>query len=80
MLMREFVNSLDRADVLEMIADYEQLERVGSIGDCLLRRNAHTAKMFVTKGTYSTHPIIWMERLAFESFRRIAMEVINEKD
>jgi len=80
MLMREFINSLDRADVLEMIADYEQLERVGSVGDCLLRRNAHTINMSLTKGDFGGGPILWMEKLAFESYRRIATEVINEKD
>ena len=80
MLMREFVDSLHRADVLQLISDYEEFEKYGSIGDCCLRRTAETLITSLTKGTFPGSPILWMERLAFEAYRRIAMEVISGKD
>ena len=70
-MLKEYINSLDRETVLQIIRDYEQFEQVGMIGDCELRRHA----LKVATDPYSSIVLI-MDRVAFEAYRRIAGEVI----
>jgi hypothetical protein len=78
-IVRDFISKLDRQDVLRMIEDWEQIERDGRIGDCLLRSNAHALMEKITKGTLPGSILIWTEKLTFESYRRIANEVKEAK-
>ena len=79
-ILRDHVADLERDIVLQIIRDYEQSERGGAIGDCHLRSIAHDLIESITKSTDTGSIVFWMERLAFESYRRIAMEVISGKD
>jgi hypothetical protein len=79
-ILHDHVANLERDIVLQIIRDYEQFERDGAIGDCHLRSIAHDLIESITKSTDTGSIVCWMERLAFEAYRRIAMEVISEKD
>jgi hypothetical protein len=78
-ILRDHVADLERDIVLQIIRDYEQFERDGAIGDCHLRSIAHDLIKSITKSTDTGSIVFWMERLAFEAYRRIAMEVISGK-
>lgn len=73
-MIKEYINSLDRKTVIHIIRDYEQFERVGMIGDCELRR--HAQKLVIDP---SSSIVLIMERVAFEAYRRIAGEVMNDQ-
>jgi hypothetical protein len=51
----------------KMVADYEQFERDGAIGQCALRDAAESC----CEGFDWTAPVLWMERIAFECYREL---------
>lgn len=54
-------------DMQQMIKDYEQFEKDGKIGDCLLRR---TAQDFITENRMSSSAVVHlMKDFAFECLR-----------
>jgi len=78
-ILRNHVADLERDIVLQIIRDYEQFERDGAIGDCHLRSIAHDLIKSITKSTDTGGIVLWMEKLAFEAYRRIAREVISDE-
>jgi hypothetical protein len=70
-MIKEYIINLDRETIIQLIRDYEQFERDGMIGDCELRRRANS---FQT--VHLGNVVMFMERLAFEAYRRIAGEVL----
>lgn len=55
-------------DTLKKLVDqYEQFERDGAIGQCALRDAAES----LGKEFGSVRPVLWMERIAFESYREL---------
>ena len=75
--VREYIQSLNDENCLwEMIANYEQFEQDGSIGDCTLRANA----AFVSKElSIPPHNIVMMmDRVALECYRYFAHKYKNQ--
>lgn len=70
-MIKEIINGLDRPTVVQLIRDWEQFERDGMIGNCELRRMANSFP-----GVDSSNVVMFMERLTFEAYRRIAGEVL----
>ena len=63
--IKERIEKLSYDDVIRIIEDYEQFEKDGFIGDCLLRK---TAEDIGVDGNI----IFWMERVALEAYRYVA--------
>ncbi len=75
--VREYIESINDDNCLwEMIANYEQFEQDGSIGDCTLRTNAE----FVSKQlSIPPHNIVMMmDRIALECYRYFAHKYKNQ--
>lgn len=64
--IRAYISILPLKEVLRLIEDYEEFERVGSIGDCALRR---TAQSFTAP--YDSI-VMAMRDVAFEAYRNVA--------
>jgi hypothetical protein len=64
--IRAYISILPQKEVLRLIEDYEEFERVGSIGDCALRR---TAQSFTAP--YDSI-VMAMRDVAFEAYRYVA--------
>ena len=73
---REYVNTLSNDTMLTMISDHIEYEKVGSIGDSVLRNQAETYLKHNDKPV--TWLAMWMDRLMFDVYRRIAMEKLQE--
>lgn len=66
--IRGFVGQLDYDECLQIMKDYEQFEKDGYIGDCLLRE-----KSGIVKAAYGSDSIVLiMEALIKEVYRRLA--------
>lgn len=66
--VREYIESINDENCLwEMIANYEQFEKDGSIGNCTLRTNAEIVSKQL--GIPSHNIIMMMDRIAFECYR-----------
>ena len=72
-LIREYVATLDRETCIQIIKGHEQLERDGYIGDSVIRDQATYVRDVLLKATDSMI-FMWMERLAFEVYRRFTYE------
>lgn len=75
--IRKHIDSLTPREVLSLIEDYETFERVGSIGDCALRR---TAQSLTPPGCSI---VSMMRDVAFEAYRTVArsyLEAIQDED
>lgn len=59
-------------EILRLIEDYETFERVGSIGDCALRRTAES--LAPTFGSI----VLIMRDVAFEAYRNVAHGYLAE--
>lgn len=73
-LIREYVATLDRKTCIQIIKDHEQLERDGFIGDSAIRDQARYVRDVLLKATGSMI-VMWMDRLAFEVYRRFTYEM-----
>lgn len=73
-LIREYVATLDRETCIQIIKDHEQLERDGFIGDSAIRDQARYVRDVLLKATGSMI-VMWMDRLAFEVYRRFTYEM-----
>lgn len=72
-LIREYVAALDRETCIQIIKDHEQLELDGFIGDSVIREQANHVRDVLPK--VSGGPLVmWMDRLAFEVYRRFTYE------
>lgn len=70
--IRKHIDSLMLSEVLSLIEDYETFERMGSIGDCALRR---TAQSFTAP--YDSI-VMAMRDVAFEAYRKVARRYLEE--
>lgn len=70
--IRKHIDGLTPREVLRLIEDYEAFERVGSIGDCALRR---TAQSFTAP--YDSI-VMAMRDVAFEAYRNVAYSYLEE--
>lgn len=75
-ILRDYVTKLTDAQRLEIVADFEQFEREGAIGDCALRQ--HATKVVKLYGAGIETITVWMRDLAFEIYRWYAGIVIRE--
>jgi hypothetical protein len=66
--IRDMVQVMPLGDIRQLILDWEQLERDGKIGDCLLRE---TARNFIGAMSFIHLPSV-MRDFAFEAYRFIA--------
>ena len=73
-LLREYVATLDHETCVQIIKDHEQFERDGFIGDSVIREQANHVQDALLKATDSMITL-WMDRLAFEVFRRFTYEM-----
>lgn len=73
-LLREYVAMLDHETCVQIIKDHEQFERDGFIGDSVIREQANHVRDALLKATGSMITL-WMDRLAFEVFRRFTYEM-----
>jgi hypothetical protein len=72
----KFVKELTFEELKEMFDNYRELERNGSIGDCLLRSKTEE---FITENEFSgAHTIIWMDRLMKECYKRVAEKAMEQ--
>lgn len=72
--IRKHIDSLMLSEVLQLVEDYEEFERAGSIGDCALRR---TAQSFTA--LYDSISIVMtMRDVAFEAYRKVARRYLEE--
>jgi hypothetical protein len=68
--LRDFLFDYRDEDLRLLICDYEEFEKNGQIGDCYLRTTAHK---YMESVKMSGHNVVFiMEKIAFESFRRLA--------
>lgn len=70
--IRKHIDGLMPREVLQLIKDYEEFERAGSIGDCALRR---TAQSFTAP--YDSI-VMAMRDVAFEAYRTVAYSYLEE--
>jgi hypothetical protein len=70
--IRAYISILPQKEVLQLIEDYETFERMGSIGDCALRR---TAQSFTAP--YDSI-VMAMRDVAFEAYRDVARRYLEE--
>lgn len=75
MFIRLDVAQLSRDEMLQMIRDYAELEREGAVGECTLRTFAREIRQ--RNGDSSIGIVLLMRDIAFEIFRRLAMENIQ---
>jgi len=68
--LRDFLFDYRDIDLRLLICDYEEFEKNGQIGDCYLRRTAHEYMESIKMADH--HVVFIMEKIAFESFRRLA--------
>jgi hypothetical protein len=77
--IREHILSIDRDLVVQIIRDYEKFEQEGAISECVLRATA--IRLFAPYCRSVAQPgsiVTIMESVAFEAYRRIAMETLND--
>jgi len=72
MTLKEYVKTLSRETLIQIIKDHEQFAELGKIGDCTLRDNVEVYMKIRDIAEPST--IMWMELVANYAFREIAME------
>ena len=73
--IREHILSIDRDLVVQIIRDYEKFEQEGAISECVLRA---TAIRLFAPYSITDSVVTIMESVAFEAYRRIAMETLND--
>lgn len=69
---RKYVEDLSHEERMQILRDWEELEKHGVIGDCELRKHAKLVQeSYKTSALYGFLPDLsmWMERLAFEIYR-----------
>lgn len=66
--IRERLESMPRTYLVQLAEDFEQFEKDGFIGDCLLRKEAHS---YSHEGVY-LNVVIVMNQVAFEAYRLLA--------
>lgn len=70
--VREHIESLSIPDIEELVKEWEQFEKDGFIGDCLLRKHA---EYLIESCGHQKHMItIWMRDIAFECYRKLSIE------
>lgn len=75
--MRDYVAMIPREELQIIHRNHEEWERTGKTGDTTLRRRAND---FLARNQIETSAlVIWMDKLAHEVWRRLAMEVIREE-
>lgn len=67
-IIGKYVQEQTDDQLKQLVADYEEFETKGKIGDCALRYSAEW--IMVELGTNS-HVVTWMEKLAFEAYREL---------
>lgn len=77
MFIRMDVAELSREQMLQMVRDYNELEREGAVGECALRSFAREIRE--RSGGSSIGIVMLMRDIAFEIFRRFAMENIRHE-
>lgn len=70
--IRKHIDSLMLSEVLQLVEDYEEFERAGSIGDCALSR---TAQSFTSPWDSI---VMTMRDVAFEAYRKVARRYLEE--
>lgn len=73
MRLRNFVAGLTEDQCRQVHEDYTILERKGVIGDCTLRDLVD--QFILQHGLGATVPIIWMDKMAAEVWRRFTVEL-----
>lgn len=76
MFIRLDVAQLSREQLLQLVRDYNRFEVEGAIGDCYLR---DFAKSLLELNGFKINITRVMQDIAFEVFRRIAMENIRSE-
>lgn len=67
-MIQQRIQALDDEKLLGFIADFEQFEKVGQIGDCSLRAEAEE----LGEEFKAPHNVVmWMQQVAFESYRAL---------
>lgn len=66
-MITEFVESLTDEQRRQIVADYDQFEQEGAIGDCVMRTCA--TQMLDAHGIGRERFVMWMRDLTFEVLR-----------
>ncbi len=75
--VREYIESINDENCLwEMIANYEQFEQDGSIGDCTLRANAELISKELSIPPHNI--VMMMDRVALECYRYFVHKYKNQ--
>jgi hypothetical protein len=72
----KFAEKLSFEELKEMFDNYRELERNGSIGDCLLR--SKTEEFMLENEFSGVHTIIWMDRLMKECYKIVAEKAMEQ--
>ncbi len=75
MILREYVHKLSDDQKLEIIANFEEFETKGMIGECKLRFYAND--FIKSIGAEQAMITVWMQYLAFECYRYFAKKHIS---
>ena len=74
MSLRTFLKNKSDTEMIQALHDYELFKKQGFIGDCVLRS---IVEQYCTK-IESQNITLWMNQVAFESYRRFALKYLEE--
>ena len=72
-MIQQYIDTLTDEVLVKIIDDYEQFRKDGFIGDCTLRLVAEQ----LCERVGSVAVTIWMDRVAFEVYRKIALRSVS---
>ena len=76
MNIRDYTSKLYWDELKAIIEDFEEFERVGAIGDCVLRTTAANIEFAITKKNENV--VIWMNMVAHDCYRLIAEKAMEQ--
>ena len=76
MKIRDYIKKLSFEQLKEVFSNYEELEKTGKIGDCLLRSLAE--QIITDLENSDSYVIFWMERVVFDCYRLVAEKPIEQ--
>ena len=75
-IIQEILSAMPLEDVEQLTVDFEQFEKDGFIGDCLLRK---TAQNLPLNGMQNANVAIFMYTIAFEAYRHLYRRLSPQK-